>query len=167
MSVTLTKFVKKIKAMKKNQSLFVLSFILFIIILSSSCKKTIEEIADDITPSFSCTIDGLHWSSHTTAGTLNDTGIVVTAYKDSTIILLSLNNSNVGSYDIDNVNTLASYSPDGSLNTYLAIDGMIEIKEITTNIKTIDLEFNMMAVNLALDTIYITNGVGSNILYTE
>lgn len=134
------------------------------ILTYSSCKKTTEEIINDVTPNASATVGGASWTTGVAAG-VTSTVFVVTAKKDKEAIVLTLPSKDKGVYPIDIISTNASYLPvfDSVSNAYVAYSGKIEITDINVAKTQIQGTFEFEAANSSLDTIKVKNGILKNI----
>jgi hypothetical protein len=146
--------------MNKKLTLFVFVFFGALILSSTySCEKVIEEL----TPNFSCDIDGVNWTTHSVIGSASDSGIMYMAMEDSTMVTLTVKNLTEGDFVIDNTNNFATYTKDNSENIYLGTSGSIHINKVTES--NVDLSFHFKGFNIIGDSVEITNGVGENLLY--
>jgi len=136
------------------------------LLVSSGCKKTIEQIEESITPTLSATIDGHKFTTESVVAVKSDTIVGIMAQKDSVSIFLGFKEFKNGKYEIvpfgDDAS--ATYSPGQSTPLYVAVSGEIEVIEAEDKGINFDVKFHFMAINANVDTIYVTNGVGKNIV---
>ncbi len=146
--------------MKKLFFLLILGFA-GLLVSTTSCKKAIEKL----TPTFSCDVNAVNWSTHSVIGSKSDTGIVYTAYEDSIMVMLTLKELKLGSFVIDNKNNFATYTHDNSMNIYLGTSGSINVTKVSDS--QVDLNFEFKGFNAVGDSVIISHGVGNNLLYLK
>ena len=136
------------------------------LLVSSSCKKAIEKIEESITPTFAATIDGHKFETESVVAIKSDTAIGIMAQKDSINIMLGFKEFKNGKYEIKPLgdDAFATYAPGQSTPLYLAVSGEIEVIEAEDKGLNFDIKFHFMAINAYADTIYVTDGVGKNIV---
>lgn len=148
--------------MSKKLTLFVfMLFGAFLLSTTMSCDKALEKL----TPNFSCTIDGVNWTTHSVVGSATDSTILYMAMEDSIMVSVALRNLTEGTFVIDNINNFATCTQGQSENIYLGKSGSINVSEIT-DLK-VNFTFNFKGYNFLGDSVHITNGVGENLIYIK
>jgi len=139
-------------------------FLFGLMVFSQSCKKTTEELIDNITPTFSAEVDGVVWKTNSVIALKTDTAFVTTATEDSTLFILSVKAFKNGKFTIDGTNAIATYSNDNSANLYIATRGEIEVLEAEDHGGNFNMKFHFTAFNLNGDSVVVTNGDSKNIV---
>lgn len=128
------------------------------------CKKSTEEIQEDVTPNVTTMLSGAEWTTKV-AGGVSSTVFVITASKDQEAIVLTIPTKAVGIYPIDGVNNMAIYMPiiDSLDASYIAYGGSIEITDMNFTHTQFNGTFEFVAIDANLDTINVTAGILKNI----
>ena len=150
----------------KNKISILIALIFTGVLISSSCNKIEEKIEEKLSPVITADIGGLKFETNSIVATKSDSAIGIMATKDSISLFLGFKEFKNGKYEIKPLgdDAFAIYTPGQSTPLYAAISGEIEVIEAEDNGLNFDIKFHFMAINANADTIYVTNGVGKNII---
>jgi hypothetical protein len=154
----------------KNHSLIIFSFIAVLAI--SSCKKDSNNNTDVVTvAAMSVSIDGAQWTSLTRVTVLtNDVFTITGASLTGEVILLVINGSTEGTYNLPALSNLCACTYKGSPTAdtedwYTGITGSVNLEKVDKVAKTISGKFQFSLVK-GVTTKTISSGVFTNLSYT-
>ncbi len=153
-----------------------LSLLVFLIVLVSCEKDGNSNLPPIINPSasMSAKVSGASWTATTRVTVLFNNNFIITGTSiGGKVIEVSILGDSPGTYVLDPIQSITQmqglWKPDGSSSgqNYISVRGTAELTAVDTLNKKISGNFEFVAARAINDTVYVQDGIFTNLGYTE